>query len=179
MEKGIYIDKKLYDGINCISLYNKNEQIMVAGGITYGKGVFIDRGNFKWFTKEDMSFQNKESASININKLFSTFLELKNNGMDTVIMIHSHPCEELIDHLAFSVLSDDDIKTSKKLLSFCKENEMNYLDGISTGIITYFWSIDNSEQMPQQVDCYIDGHRMNTKYATLLEGLSESISRFR
>lgn len=45
MKKAIYIDKKLYDGINGVSLYNKNEQIMVAGGMTYGNAVFIDTGS--------------------------------------------------------------------------------------------------------------------------------------
>lgn len=179
MDIKVSIDGKLYDNINDIAKFSDKEQIMVVGGKTIGNIVYINRNTLKWFLEKDLVSQDCESASIDQGLLLKSLYNIARAGNDTVFMIHTHPCKTILDDFFYGSLSEEDLKNSKNLCLWGKSHNFRYLDGISTGKDTYFWSVDNDEFLPSQVYSYVDGTLLNNKIPAKIDNLINKFKHFR
>ncbi len=175
MSNSVYVEKRLYDGINQIAANNPKEQMMLFGA-NYNNGDFrIDFDSIKWFTAKELEAQDEESITIDQKLLVTSIINLRQKGYDSVVMIHTHSCENEFDDFLYGSLSEEDLKTSKKLLLQCQFQHVKYFDGISTGKSIYFWSIDNENLVPVHMDCYVDNKLINKRVPGTIEELFEVI----
>jgi hypothetical protein len=157
MNNSVYVENKLYDGINQLASNNPKEQLMLFGGNTKNGNVYIDFDSIKWFTENELEYNDTESVAIDQKVLVSAIVSLRKRGYDSVIMIHTHPCENDFDDFLYGSLSEEDVGNSKKLLLICQFQNVSFYDGVSTGKSIYFWNINNESLIPKHMDCYVDG----------------------
>ena len=178
MGKAISIDKKLYENINCVVSHNDNEQMMLLGANTINDKIVIDSGSLKWFSEKEIIYHDGENFSIDEGLLVKNFMQIADSGHDSVIMLHSHPgCINAYDDFIYGSLSETDVETSKKLLLVCQFKNVNYYDAISTGNHIYFWSIDNENMIPKQLNCYIDGELVKSRVPSTIQELVDVVRR--
>ena len=175
VEKSVYIDKKTYDGVNGIAINNKKEQMMLFGGIVEDSAVKIDSNSIKWFTEKELVHHDDESVEIDEGLLVKSIMDLSKNGYDAVFMVHSHPCETTFDDFLYGSLSSQDMVNSKRLYLVCQFQNVKYFDGISTGQHIYFWSIDNDNLTPVQMNVYVDNELVNDKVPGTIQELLDVI----
>ena len=155
MELSVSIDKDLYDKVNCIAVNNKKEQMMIFGGKVTGDKIKIDSESIKWFTFEELNYQDDEIVNVDEGMLIDAIMGLNKRGFDSAVVLRSHPCAKASDDFLYGSLSETDIVNSKKLLLICQFMNVRYFDGVATGKNIYFWSIDNEKMLPVQMNCYV------------------------
>lgn len=172
MADSVNIQKKLYDSINNVAFHNPNEQMFILGANNISGIINVDRYSMKWFTDKELTYHDGETLTISENLLVRTIMDISSRGYDSIIMIHSHPgCTNAYDDFLYGSLSDEDIETSKKLLLICQFKNIGYYDGICTGRHIYFWSIDNENMIPRQLNCYVDGNLVRSRVPGTVEEL--------
>ena len=102
-------------------------------------------------------------------------LDVASLGNDAVILLQTHTCKNDYDDFLYGSLSDTDLINSKKLYLLCSFKNYKFFDGVITGKHIYFWSIDNEYLKPIQVDCYVDGEKVNVKVPTTMQELINSV----
>lgn len=177
MEKAVYMEKQLYDKINQVAFSNEIEQLMLFGGRIKDNSVNLDSDTIKWFSKNELVYQDGESFEIDEGVLVRSIMSLCEKGYDAVFMIHSHHCDTKFDDFMYGSLSEDDIKNSKRLYLICQFKNIKFFDGIATGQHIYFWSIDNDKMIPTQMSCYIDNELVNSRVPGTIQELFEMIMK--
>ena len=157
------MSEKLYYNLTSIGHFSEKEQMMVIGGNKIGNCINIDSSSFKWFTDKEILFSDEETVEIDEKLVMKSIMDVANNANNVVVMIHSHPCKSPIDKYVYGILSDSDLENARKLLPFCESKNLYLYDGVITGNQIYFWDIDNSNDLPMQIDCYVDGKLMNNR----------------
>ena len=177
MELFVKIDKSLYDKVNRVAANNKKEQMMLFGCNIVDDKLIIDSDSIKWFTSDELVYQDDETVEIDEGLLVDKIMELNNKKYNSVIMLHSHPCDTIFDDFLYGSLSEADIVNSKKLLLICRFMNIRYFDGVSTGKHIYFWSIDNDKMLPVQMSCYVDNDLVDSRVPGTIQELVDLLRK--
>ncbi len=174
MMKKINFDESMYKNINGVCQNNKNEQVMFFAGKVENDGVNFLPSTFKWLNNQELD-KNENGTFANETVFAKYVLDMKNKGMDSILMLKSHLCEEGVNDFMFSSLSKEDLESAKKELLIAQFNNVDYYNAISTGKKIYFWSINNNNFTPTPINCYIDGKIVDNKIPSTLQELFDAI----
>jgi len=172
----INFQKQLYLDLVKRAAIDKDENIMLIGGLTDDNDD-IDTvvGTFKWFLPSELITQDEKSASVKKDVLAKSIKNITDQGYDTIVFMHTHPCKTQLDDWLYAPLSPEEIEGQKSIQFMCNMLGAKFFSAVITGGDVYCWQIDPNSNIPTQVDCAINGtvvgKRMPKTFVELLDKL--------